>query len=149
MVAYFYSCIFAPTSAIASAFLLGEFGGVPIQFIKLILGLLISILLIISPKHHSHPCFLPTSCLFLSGATNIFFSQWTWQKNVFNAAYISRLVVFRIHSQTSLLNLDLCAKRVIPLETTIASEIICHPAHKNSILFSNRSIKRARGFSGS
>ena len=30
LVAYFSGCIFAPESAIASAFLLGGFGGVPI-----------------------------------------------------------------------------------------------------------------------
>ena len=46
-------CIFMPESAIASVFLLGEFGWVLIQFIKLILGLLISILFISSPNRNS------------------------------------------------------------------------------------------------
>ena len=36
--------IFAPEYDISSVFLLGELGGVPIKFVKLILGLLISIL---------------------------------------------------------------------------------------------------------
>ena len=44
VVDFFSKCIFAPESAIDSVLLLVEFGGVPIQFIKLILGLLISIL---------------------------------------------------------------------------------------------------------
>ena len=45
----FARCIFAPEYTIASLFLLGEFGWVPIKFIKLILELLISILLMIAP----------------------------------------------------------------------------------------------------
>ena len=36
MVACFAMCIYAPESAIDSVFVLGEFGGFPIQFIKLI-----------------------------------------------------------------------------------------------------------------
>ena len=55
VVACFSRCIFAPESTIASIFLLGEFGGAPIQFTKLILGLLISILLIIAPNRHLRP----------------------------------------------------------------------------------------------
>ena len=41
VVACFSRCIFAPESASANVFLLGELGGVPIQFVKLNLGLLI------------------------------------------------------------------------------------------------------------
>ena len=55
-------CIFTPESAISSVFLPGEFGGVLIQFIKLILGLLLLMLLIISPNRHLHPLSLPPSC---------------------------------------------------------------------------------------
>ena len=54
VVACFARFIFAPVSAIASVFILGELGGFPIQFIKLVLGLLIEILLIIAPNCHSH-----------------------------------------------------------------------------------------------
>ena len=61
VVACFAVNIFVPESVIASIFLLGEFGGVPIKFIKLILGLLISMLFIIDPNCHSHPFSLPSS----------------------------------------------------------------------------------------
>ena len=44
LVDFWGRCIFASESKIYSLFLLGEFCGVLIQFIKLILGLLISIL---------------------------------------------------------------------------------------------------------
>ena len=57
VVDWFSKCIFASESDIARVFLLGEFGGLPIQFIKLILGLIISILSIIAPNHHLHPFF--------------------------------------------------------------------------------------------
>ena len=44
VVIFFVRCIFSPDSAIASMFLLGEFGGFPIQFIKLtIYGILVTI----------------------------------------------------------------------------------------------------------
>ena len=62
VVACFYRFIFAPGSAKDSVFLLGEFGGVPIQFIKLIIGLLSLILIIISPNHHLQSFSLPPSC---------------------------------------------------------------------------------------
>ena len=52
VVACFARCIFAPESTIAGVFLLGEFGGVLIQLIKIISGLLISILLIIAPNRN-------------------------------------------------------------------------------------------------
>ena len=48
----FDRCIFAPESAISSMLLLVGLGGVSIQFIKLILWLLISILFIIAPNLH-------------------------------------------------------------------------------------------------
>ena len=51
----FYRCIIAPESVIASMLLLGGIGRVSIQLIKLILGLIISILFIPTPKRHSHP----------------------------------------------------------------------------------------------
>ena len=41
LVTCFAKCILVPDSTISSLFLLGEFGGVSIHFIKLILGLLI------------------------------------------------------------------------------------------------------------
>ena len=63
-VACFSRCTFATESEIASMLLLGGLGGVLIQFIKLILGLLISILFIAAPNHHLHPFSLPPS-LFL------------------------------------------------------------------------------------
>ena len=52
MVDCFARNIFAPESAIDSGFLIEELGGALIQFIKIILGLLISIVLIIAPKRH-------------------------------------------------------------------------------------------------
>ena len=64
VVACFARCIFAPVSIIASVLLLGKLGGVLIQFIKLILGLLISILIIIAPNRHLHLFSLPTSLFF-------------------------------------------------------------------------------------
>ena len=64
LVACFPICILAPDSTIASVFLLGEFGGVPIHFINLIFALLNSILLIIAYNHHLHP-FLLLPSLFL------------------------------------------------------------------------------------
>ena len=76
VVACFYRCIFTPDSVIASVFLLGEFGGVPIQIIKLILGLLILILLIISPNSHYHTFLIPPSCL-------LWYASYLW--NVFLA----------------------------------------------------------------
>ena len=66
VVDFFGRCIIAPDSVIASMFLLGKFGGVPIQFIKIISGLLISILLIISS--------LPAV------VTALICSQWGWWK---------------------------------------------------------------------
>ena len=55
LVACFYKCIFTPESVIASMLLLVRLSGVSIQFIKLILGLLISFLFISAPNHHLHP----------------------------------------------------------------------------------------------
>ena len=57
----FDRCIFAPESEISSVLLPGEYVGVPIQFIKLILVLLISILSTIGPNHHLSPFLLPPS----------------------------------------------------------------------------------------
>ena len=64
VVDFFAGCIFAPDSSIASMLLLVGLGGVSIKFIKLILGLLISILLTATPNRHSHPLLIPYS-LFL------------------------------------------------------------------------------------
>ena len=64
LVACLPRCIFAPEPTIASLFLLVEFGGFLIQFIKIIIGFLISILFVIAPNRHSHPSLLPQS-LFL------------------------------------------------------------------------------------
>ena len=52
-------CIFAPESAIASMLILFGLGGVSIKLIKLILGLLISILLTIASNRHLHTFSLP------------------------------------------------------------------------------------------
>ena len=64
VVACFGRGIFAPDSGISSVLLLVELCGFPIQFIKLVLWLLISILLIISPNLHLRPFSLPPN-LFL------------------------------------------------------------------------------------
>ena len=64
VVDFFARCIFAPYSLIASMLLLGGLGRILIQFIKLILGLLISILFISVPNRHLHPFSLLPS-LFL------------------------------------------------------------------------------------
>ena len=64
VVAYFDRCTFAPEYEIDIILLLGELDGVSIQFIKLILGLRISILLISAPNRHLHPFSIPPS-LFL------------------------------------------------------------------------------------
>ena len=61
VVACFDRCTFAPESEIASVLILGELSGGLIKFIKLILWLLISILLIIAPNCHLHPFSIPTS----------------------------------------------------------------------------------------
>ena len=54
VVSCFARCVLAPESAIAGILLLGELGWVPIQFIKILLGILISNVLIIFPNHHLH-----------------------------------------------------------------------------------------------
>ena len=64
VVACFSRCIFEPASTIASMLLLVGLGGVPIQIIKLILGLLLSILFIAAPNRHSYPFLLPPSLFF-------------------------------------------------------------------------------------
>ena len=55
--------IFAPESEISIMLLPGELGGVPIQLIKIILGLLISILFIINLNPHLPPFLLLPSLL--------------------------------------------------------------------------------------
>ena len=80
VVACFARCIFAPEFAIPSVFLLGDFGGVPIKFIKLVFVLLILILLIISPNLHSHPFLLPSICVFLLMLMDLLCYQQTWWK---------------------------------------------------------------------
>ena len=55
VLACFRRFIFAPESTIFNVFLIGEFGGVLIQFIKLTMGLLILILLIVAPNRHLRP----------------------------------------------------------------------------------------------
>ena len=47
--------MFAPKYAIYSVYSLGYLCGAPILLIKLILGLIILILFVISPKNHSQP----------------------------------------------------------------------------------------------
>ena len=60
-VIFFAKCTFAPESAIYRMLLLGVLGGVSIKFIKLILVLPISVLLIAACKCRSHPFSLTTS----------------------------------------------------------------------------------------
>ena len=50
--------MFAPKYSIASVYFLGELGGFPMLLITLILGVLILMLLIISPNFHLHPFFI-------------------------------------------------------------------------------------------
>ena len=69
MVAYFSRPIFAPESGIASVLLLVRLFEVSIKFIKLILGLLTSILFFAAPNRHLHPFSLPPS-LFLYHASS-------------------------------------------------------------------------------
>ena len=64
VVAWFSRCVFEPEYAIDSMLLIVGLAGVSIQFIKPILGLLISILFISAPDRHSHAFLLPPS-LFL------------------------------------------------------------------------------------
>ena len=52
-------CMGVTESDIASLYLLGELGGVPILFIKLILVLLILILFVVAPNRHHRPFSLP------------------------------------------------------------------------------------------
>ena len=62
VVDFFDWFIFAPESSISSVMLLGEFGEFPIQFIKLISGLLIQILYVINLTAIRTPfCFFPVS----------------------------------------------------------------------------------------
>ena len=63
VVACFARFVFAPESVIASMLLLRVLGGLLIQFIRLIWGLLISFLFIGAPNHYSHPFLVPHSLL--------------------------------------------------------------------------------------
>ena len=62
VVACFDRCIFAPWSSISGMFLLLGLGGLSIKYIKLILGLLILILLIVSPNRNLYLLSLLSSC---------------------------------------------------------------------------------------
>ena len=61
LVACFARCIFTPESAVAIMLLLIGLFGASIQFIKLFLGLIISILFNVAPNRHLHPFSLPPS----------------------------------------------------------------------------------------
>ena len=63
-VAFFTISVFTSESEISSMCLLVELGGFLILLIKLILGVLILILFLVSPNPHSRPFSLPPS-LFL------------------------------------------------------------------------------------
>ena len=63
LVACFSRCIFTPESAVAIMLLLIGLFGASIQFIKLFLGLIISILFNVAPNRHLHPFSLPPSIL--------------------------------------------------------------------------------------
>ena len=56
--------MFTPESEITIIYFIGELGDVPILLIKLILGVLILVLLIITPNCHSHPLLLPQSIFY-------------------------------------------------------------------------------------
>ena len=60
-------------------------------------------------------------------------------------AHLLKSVVCCLHSRISLLNVAVCAKRFIPLDTIVTSEIVCPSARVNSLPLSNCPIKRARG----
>ena len=70
-------------------------------------------------------------------------------KNILKVEHVLRSVVCRLRSMISLLNLDVCAKRVIPLYTIILLSIVCPTARANHLPFSNCSIKQDRGSAGS
>ena len=61
VVACFARFIFTLESAIAILLLLGEFCGVPILIINLILGLLLLVSLMIAPNRHAYTFSLPPS----------------------------------------------------------------------------------------
>ena len=58
-VASFARRMFTPESTIASVYFLGEFCGVRILLIEPILSVMILILFILIPNHHSYPFSLP------------------------------------------------------------------------------------------
>ena len=66
------------------------------------------------------------------------------RKNVLNTAHILSLADCCRQSLISLLKVDVCAKRVIHFDTTIALAIVCPPALENSCLFSSCLMMRAR-----
>ena len=120
--------------------------------LKLILGLLISILLIIAPICHSHHFFLPPSCFLYysySVVKAIICYWWAKQKKVLNPAHVLRLVVCRLQYWMSSLKVAICAKSVIPLDTVIVLAIVCPPARANYKPFYNFLIKRYMGSVGS
>ena len=66
-----------------------------------------------------------------------------------NTDHVLRLVVFHIHYQMSSLKVSVSSKMVTPLDTIIASEIVCLTACMNYPPFYNSSIKWDRGSAGS
>ena len=70
-------------------------------------------------------------------------------ENVLNVAHVLRFVIVFLYYLISLLTVAVCYKRVIPLDTIIASAIFCPLAHTNYLPFSNCLIRQDRGSAGS
>ena len=62
-------------------------------------------------------------------------------EKILNPDHVLRLMVCHLHYWMSLLKVDVCSKRVIPLENIITSEMVCPPACVNYLPFYNWSIK--------
>ena len=75
-------------------YFLGEIGGVPILLIRIILGILISILFVITPNHHLYPFFL-TPFSFIIGLMFVsYLLGWTRLVTMVEVAPVSPIVVF-------------------------------------------------------
>ena len=86
---------------------------------------------------------------FLCGGERSPLFSMRFLEKVLKMANALRSVVCCLHSWMSLLKVDVCAKRVIPLDTIITSAIVYTPACTNFLLFSNFSINQAWGSTGS
>ena len=64
-------------------------------------------------------------------------------------AHVLRSADCRLHSFMSSLKINVCARRVIPFDIIMASEIVWPPTLENSLPVSNSSIVQDRGSAGS